>query len=78
MDDKTSIEQVATELREARNNYERASSHASMARNAECDALNRLNRAQKAFDQAVAEMKKGHPSDSDWGPNNRHTVGIAG
>lgn len=36
------------------------------ARNSETDALNRLNEAQKAFDEYVVALKKNAPTESDW------------
>lgn len=46
--------------------HQSAQSRASIARNEETDARNRLNEAQKAFDAAVAEMRKQAPRDSEW------------
>lgn len=46
--------------------HQSAQQRASIARNEETDALNRLNQAQKAFDAAIAELKKQAPRDSEW------------
>lgn len=63
--DKT-IEQAAQELREARSLYDELHRDSEAARTRETDALNALNRAQKAFDEAVAAVKKDAPWNSDW------------
>ncbi len=60
------IGELHTDLEQAGKSYESARQRASMARNEEADARNKLNQAQKAFDAAVAEMKKQAPCDSDW------------
>ena len=38
----------------------------SFARSRETSARNDLNAAQRAFDAAVAEVRKAAPRDSDW------------
>ena len=46
--------------------HEQKSSALQMARNEETDALNRVNAAQKKFDELVALVKKEAPRSSDW------------
>jgi chemotaxis regulatin CheY-phosphate phosphatase CheZ len=63
--DKT-IEQAAQELREARSRYDELHRASEAARSREMDALSTLNRAQKAFDEAVEAVMKDAPRNSDW------------
>ena len=46
--------------------YDDAEAASSAARSAAADALNRLNEAQKAFDELVVVLKKNAPKASDW------------
>lgn len=50
----------------ARLEYEEAKQLADVARKRECDALNALNAAQKAFDEVVQHMRDNAPWESDW------------
>lgn len=43
----------------------------AVARNNETDALNRLNKEQKRFDELVEAVKKSAPPETDW---QRRTV----
>lgn len=60
------VEQAARELEVALSGYDSARGEAARHRNLETDALNRLNAAQKAFDAAVAALRKTAPLGSDW------------
>ena len=46
--------------------YDAAAAVTEIARRDETAALNRLNAAQKAFDAALAEIRKAAPARSDW------------
>ena len=61
------INQLAEDVETAAAAYDEAQEQASRARMRETEALNRLNKAQAAFDNAVAEAKKGSHNTSDWG-----------
>lgn len=47
--------------------FKNAQNTASYARMEETEALNKLNAAQRAFDEAVAELKKDSDPKTDWG-----------
>jgi hypothetical protein len=57
---------LVSDLADAAKAREEAERAESLARSVSTDALNRLNAAQRAFDAAVAEMKKKAPRDSNW------------
>lgn len=65
-DDKPTIEAAHAKLREAQERYNNAHNAYEAARSRETDARNELNRAQRAFDNAVAAVKKNAPWNSDW------------
>lgn len=65
------LSDLEVELAGARNQYEEARERASVASREETIALNRLNQAQKAFDERVRELRAEAPARSDWG--NRRT-----
>lgn len=67
----TTIEKAAEELRTAETRFEAARREYETASRAHTIALNGLNTAQKAFDEAVAEVKKKAPRDSDWADRSR-------
>lgn len=46
--------------------HERAAKAAAYARNAETDALNKLNAAQQAASRLMKEMMSKAPANSDW------------
>ena len=60
------IAACAAAVLEATKAHADAAQAASHASNRETDALNKLNQAQKAFDQAVADSKASAPHRSDW------------
>ena len=64
-----SIEEAANVLIAAAEVHKEASVQNSIARNRECEALNKLNDAQRQFDKAVGELK-GKVNVGDW-KNNR-------
>lgn len=63
---KLTIETAMVSLRKAQEHYEKVHKECEDARRRETDAKNDLNKAQKQFDDAVAEVKKNPPWDSDW------------
>lgn len=65
-DEAKTIEELAVELREAREAYDRTHRCYEVARSAETSALNTLNAAQKAFDAGVERVREGAPWNSDW------------
>ena len=60
------IEESARQLQVARKHYEDARADCEELRRKETIALNALNDAQKAFDEAVAEIKETPPWNSHW------------
>ena len=72
----TPLDKAQRELREAITIYDEAERESRFASNKATAALNRLNAKQKAFDAAVAEMRKTAPGQSDW--KQRHNGGIHG
>jgi hypothetical protein len=65
------IEQAAEELRSAREAHNAAHALLNEAQRNETTALNALNSAQRAFDEAVAAIKKDAPWNSDWNAERR-------
>lgn len=63
--DKT-IGMLHTDVTIALGNYESAKAAEMQASSEATDALNRLNAAQRAFDDAVADLKKSSPVGTDW------------
>ena len=67
MDQKTpTIEDAVQALREAKAAYNRAHVDADLARKVETDAINKLNAAQRALDQAVEAERGSAPWNTDW------------
>lgn len=62
---------AAEALESAQNVYASAAEKAQAARRDEIGALNRLNSAQKAFDEIVRGMRDAAPSGSDWKSRRR-------
>lgn len=60
------LQDAIIELDNAREAHDSARAEAKQASSREISARNRLNDAQKAFDAAVAEIKKDAPWDSNW------------
>jgi hypothetical protein len=66
-DEKPDMGNLQIDLENAIERHRAAAQRTSFARNEECDALNALNAAQKAFDAGVEAMHKAAHYDSDWG-----------
>lgn len=75
MNEKT-LGELEAELIVCANKYQEASTALSMARSRETDALNALNRAQKAIDDRLLSMRKISPASSDWRCNERKGVQV--
>ena len=60
------IEEAAKTLKLAMDRYDDLDTAAKEARNKATDALNELNRAQKAFDEVITGLKAEQHRDSDW------------
>ena len=65
-----SVAVAAEQLQNARAEYDKVHDESEAARSRETTALNALNAAQRAFDEAVAATKKNAPWNSDW--HNQH------
>ena len=65
MTDKTTAE-LEADLHAAEEDYENFRQQASFARNRECDAMNKLNAAQKALAARFETLRKKALRDSDW------------
>lgn len=75
MKNDVTIEQAAQALREAQAAYDDIHLAAEEARRLETAAKNELNSAQKAFDTAVEQIKKGAPRDSNWWSESYQPMG---
>lgn len=73
---KLTIEAAHAGLKKAQELYDDAHNAYEAARSRETNARNELNRAQKAFDEAVADVKKGAPRNSDWHQENARKVAV--
>jgi hypothetical protein len=60
---------AVAEVARAQDALQLAVSRTAGARNAEADALNRANEAQRHFDTLVAEVRKSAPQSTDWRVN---------
>lgn len=60
-----SVTEKHEKLKEAEEAYKLAKIGANAARSEETAAINQLNEAQKAFDEAVEKVKKNSPA-GDW------------
>lgn len=60
------LQELVADVERATREYEEASKRASAANSAECDAVNRLNEAQKALDAYVDGLRSRAPRGSDW------------
>ena len=61
------LDSALKNLELAKEIYQRAKDACGKANSDKCSAINTLNAAQKQFDAAVARIKEGASSDSDWG-----------
>lgn len=66
MTEKPDMAELARALDDAAEHYRTMEARASHARSEATDALNELNRAQKAFDAGVAAHRAAAPMGSDW------------
>lgn len=66
------IQELIDELQEAQKSLEHAERCVSIARNEECTALNRVNNAQKAVDEALQDIRKKSPRRSNWKRREDH------
>lgn len=73
---KLTIESAHEGLKKAQELYDDAHNAYEAARSRETDARNQLNRAQKAFDEAVANVKKNAPWNSDWHQEKARQVAV--
>lgn len=60
------VAQAEEALQFCQNLYDQADSSYRAASRERTEALNALNAAQKKFDEAVGEVRKKAPRDSDW------------
>ena len=60
------LKALQTELAAAMEQHESARLQESAARSAMCEATNRLNRAQKALDDAMEKLRAKAPWSTDW------------
>lgn len=65
------VAQAEEALLFCQNLYDQADSNYRTASRERTEALNALNAAQKKFDEAVDEVKKAAPRESDW----HHRIG---
>lgn len=63
---KKTLAELAKELEECQQKFEEAERNFGDASRRKADALNYLNHAQKAFDEAVAAIRKGAHRETDW------------
>jgi hypothetical protein len=73
---KPTIEEAHERLKMAQKLYDDAHNAYEAARSRETNARNELNRAQKAFDAAVADVKKNAPWNSDWHQEKARQVAV--
>jgi len=62
------FDRVICDLDDAQEGFREADASYEAARHARTAAINKLNAAQKAFDDAVIAVRKGAPWDSNWSP----------
>ena len=65
------IADLTTELQTAMARHAEVQAEESEVSRRMCEARNRLNAAQKAFDVAVADMRANAPWNSDWHQGRR-------
>lgn len=71
MSKKPDLTRLADALAAATDAHTAAKMEESAARSRETAALNALNDAQREFDEAIAELRKSGPLDSNWGRTRR-------
>ena len=65
-DEKPDMAKLQKDLDMATERHREAALRERDACRAECDARNKLNAAQKAFDAGVEALRKAAPQSSDW------------
>lgn len=70
-ENKTSLIEATKRLTDAKADHSERKREEDHARSRCTAALNVLNAAQRAFDQAVADVRKDAPWDSDWHSSDR-------
>lgn len=71
---KPTIAELAQNVEDAGEAHRSAERACSTANSHETDCRNRLDRAQKAFDERVAAMRGAAPMQSDWGQARLHAA----
>lgn len=61
-----SLAELEIELKKAVEAHESACAEYQRASNAKTDTMNRVNRAQKAIDEAINELQSEAPYATDW------------
>lgn len=69
--ERENLSKAQEELADALNGFDECETSYKAASLRQTTALNRLNNAQKVFDECVAAIKKTSPHSSDWNRNNR-------
>lgn len=62
----TQLGNAVAAVAQAQDHLETMKLRTAEAHKNECDAINRVNEAQRHFDALVAEVKKSAPRDTDW------------
>lgn len=62
----TGIAEIDADLTSATHDFEEASRRLEAAAIDQTDALNRMNRAQRALDHALNLLRAAAPAESDW------------
>ena len=60
------LDAISGELAKAQDEYEACVRELASADRAKREALNRLNRIQKQFDERIESVRKNAPRDTDW------------
>lgn len=60
------LKALLAEIEAAMQQHKEATQEESAARGKMCDATNRLNRAQKALDDAIEKVRAQAPWNTDW------------
>lgn len=61
-----SLNELYQDYEQEKRGYEDAAEHEAMARQKTTAAMNRMNAAQKAIDDAITELKRHAPQQSNW------------
>lgn len=71
-------QELFEELAKAHDAYTQAEKEESVARGVRTEALNRLNRAQKAVDESMEQLRKDAPRETDWKQHERRGIRVEG